>query len=133
MDGIGYGSIRKTDFICTGRIKTSIVMEIKGIEIIAGDGKTVYRKTDTTFSTPIKRAIIFKGESLEDFVEYDEVQPVINITDYNDRVNDLIRERYSLSEELAILRQRDTKPEEFATYNAFAEECKAKVREERIW
>ena len=41
-----------------------------------------------------------------------------------------IRHRYSLSQELAILRQRDTKPEEFAEYHAYAELCKAEVREE---
>lgn len=47
-----------------------------------------------------------------------------------EEINALIRERYSISDELAILRQRDTKPEEFAEYNAFVEECKAKVNEE---
>ena len=44
--------------------------------------------------------------------------------EYGARVNRLLRERYSLSEELSILRQRDEKPEEFAVYNSFAEECK---------
>lgn len=38
-----------------------------------------------------------------------------------------IRARYSISDELAILRQRDTKPSEFAEYNAFVEQCKAEV------
>lgn len=41
-----------------------------------------------------------------------------------------IRKRYSVNQELAILRQRDTKVEEFAAYNAFVEECKAEVKEE---
>jgi hypothetical protein len=40
----------------------------------------------------------------------------------------LIREKYSQDAEFAILRQRDTKPEEFAEYNAYCEECKAKVK-----
>lgn len=43
---------------------------------------------------------------------------------YGQEVNRLLRERYTLSEELAILRKRDEEPEEFAAYNAFAEECK---------
>lgn len=47
---------------------------------------------------------------------------------YGERVNALIRERYSLSEELALLRQRDTKPDEFAQYNAYCEECKTKAK-----
>ena len=39
-----------------------------------------------------------------------------------------IRKRYTLNQELAILRQRDTKPEEFAEYNAYVEQCKAEVK-----
>jgi hypothetical protein len=45
-------------------------------------------------------------------------------------VNEKIRARYDISEELAILRQRDTKPDEFAEYNAFVEQCKAEARAE---
>lgn len=41
-----------------------------------------------------------------------------------------IRQRYSLNQELAILRQRDTKPAEFAEYNTFVEQCKAEVKKE---
>ena len=51
-------------------------------------------------------------------------------TDYNGYVERLIRDRYSVSAELAILRQRDSKPEEFAAYNAYAEECKAGAKKE---
>ena len=51
-------------------------------------------------------------------------------SDYIARVDRLIRQKYSVSAELAILRQRDTKPEEFAEYNAYAEECKRTAREE---
>lgn len=45
-------------------------------------------------------------------------------------VNEKIRARYSISEELAILRQRDTKPDEFAAYNSFVEQCKTEARVE---
>lgn len=41
-----------------------------------------------------------------------------------------IRKRYSVNQELAILRQRDTKPLEFAEYDAYVERCKAEVKEE---
>lgn len=50
--------------------------------------------------------------------------------DYDSCVEKLIREKYSVSAELAVLRQRDTKPEEFAAYNAYAEECKARAKKE---
>lgn len=48
--------------------------------------------------------------------------------DYGETVNGLIRRKYTLSEELAILRQMDTKAEEFEVYNAYAESCKEEAR-----
>lgn len=48
---------------------------------------------------------------------------------YSKLVDKMIRERYSQSEEFAILRQRDEKPEEFADYYAFCEECKRLAKE----
>ena len=51
-------------------------------------------------------------------------------SDYIEEMERLIRKRYSVSAELAILRQRDSKPEEFAEYNAYAEECKKRAKEE---
>lgn len=49
---------------------------------------------------------------------------------YKSRVVALIRARYDQDDENAILRQRDTKPGEFAAYNAYVEDCKTKVRAE---
>ncbi|MBQ2718546.1 MAG: hypothetical protein IJF73_00590 [Clostridia bacterium] len=49
---------------------------------------------------------------------------------YGERVNALLRERYTLSEELSLLRRRDTAPEAFAAYTAFAEECKQRAKAE---
>ena len=49
---------------------------------------------------------------------------------YKDLIVEKIREKYSLNEELAILRQRDTKPSEFEEYHAYVEECKAAVKAE---
>ena len=45
--------------------------------------------------------------------------------EYENAVNAKIREKYTLSQELSILRQRDEKPEEYAEYYAYCEECKA--------
>jgi hypothetical protein len=47
---------------------------------------------------------------------------------YEERVVNRIRAVYTVDDELAILRQRDTKPEEFAEYNAFVEKVKAEER-----
>lgn len=47
---------------------------------------------------------------------------------YEELVEQYIRERYSLSQELAIQRQRDTKVEEFNEYFTYCEECKLKAK-----
>ena len=47
---------------------------------------------------------------------------------YGEMVERLIRARYNLSAELAILRQKDEKPEEFAEYFVYAEQCKLCVK-----
>lgn len=49
---------------------------------------------------------------------------------YENKVSALIRKKYSLNAELAVLRQRDTKPEEYQAYNDYAEQCKALVKQE---
>lgn len=48
---------------------------------------------------------------------------------YEQRVVDRIRQVYSVDDELAILRQRDTKPDEFIAYHNFVEQIKAEERE----
>ena len=51
---------------------------------------------------------------------------------YEERVEQLIRERYSLNQELAIQRQRETKVEEFNAYYEYCEECKQIAKEEQL-
>lgn len=48
--------------------------------------------------------------------------------EYEDLIVSKIRQRYNVNQELAILRQRDSKPQEFAEYNAYVEECKHSVK-----
>lgn len=47
---------------------------------------------------------------------------------YAQRVVDLIRQRYTITEELAIQRQRFDKPLEFDEYFSYCEECKLKAK-----
>ena len=56
-----------------------------------------------------------------------ETSPVMT---YEERVQTLIREQYSIADELAILRQRDTKPDEFAAYFEYAEQCKTQAEKQ---
>ena len=59
-----------------------------------------------------------------------ELAEIKSTIDYPQLVENKIRTKYSVSAELAILRQRETKPEEFAEYNAFCELCKAEAKTE---
>ena len=59
-----------------------------------------------------------------------ELAEIKNTIDYPQLVENKIRKKYSVSAELAILRQRDTKPEEFAEYNTYCEQCKAQAKTE---
>lgn len=52
-------------------------------------------------------------------------------TDYGEEVNAKIRERYTESQEFAVLRQRDEKPKEYADYYAYCEQCKAFVKQRK--
>ena len=63
-------------------------------------------------------------------VKYEKDIPVfpgIEIS-YAEKVVSLIRQKYSLDEELAIQRQRDVKPQEFQEYFAYCEACKEKAK-----
>ena len=72
----------------------------------------------------------------EDFVEVSKADYDAELAaekaelDYKREIVRLVRERYDADDEMGILRQRDAKPEEFAEYNAFVEECKGKARED---
>jgi hypothetical protein len=50
---------------------------------------------------------------------------------YGEAVNAEIRKEYSESDEFAILRQRDEKPEEYTEYYDYCEKCKSYVKEQK--
>ena len=52
--------------------------------------------------------------------------------EYESKIVALIRKKYNVNQELAILRQREVKPQEFAEYNEYVEQCKEQVKNE-LW
>lgn len=92
-------------------------------EIFSTDKYVHIKNTDVYF----KRAVAV-SLSVEQCEEVDEIPNIRNEEDYGNQVNDLIRRRYSLSEELGILRQKDEKPDEYREYFAFCEECKVNAK-----
>ena len=86
----------------------------------------------------IELADIYKDCIYQDFNEdltfnvekYNARKEKEKAVDYENKIVALIRERYNVNQELAILRQKDTKTEEYQAYYDYVEECKAKVKQE---
>ena len=70
---------------------------------------------------------VYRAMTAEEIAESEKNIPSIP---YEQRVVSRIRERYSIDDELAILRQRDSKPLEFAEYNSFVENIKTEIKTE---
>ena len=96
------------------------------------DGVEVQRPTSlrlngNTYVPPTDEQLISIGYEIKE-VEIPESTP--HVPTYEERVVELIRMRYSVDDELAILRQRDSKQAEFEEYNAYCEMCKQQAKEE---
>lgn len=95
-------------------IKNNVIKEKRVIEIVK-DGHRTFNPSHEmliadgweVYTPPIKEAVEVPIEE-----------------QYKIRIVELIREKYSVDDELAILRQRDNKIEEFNEYNQFVESVK---------
>lgn len=100
---------------------------IKNNIIYSDMDKYVHRTgTDTYF----KKAFELPGDDIEQFEEVDNIPNFDKIRYYPELVSRKIRVKYTQDDELAILRQRDEKPDEFKEYNDFAEKCKQEAKNE---
>ena len=74
---------------------------------------------------PSEEQILSQG-----WVEYvPEEEPVVEyVPTYEERVVELIRERYTIDDEIAILRQKDTKQDEYQEWYDYCEQCKEEAR-----
>lgn len=102
------------------------MIQYENHRITSDSGKYVRRRSDGLTA----KAIAAMTYNADDYEEVDELPVAFDETAYKAAVERLIRERYSVADELGILRQRDTKFEEYAEYYAFAEQCKAQARAE---
>lgn len=68
------------------------------------------------------------GEGREAWQAEEHAVTGISIADYGALTSAIVRSKYSANAELAIQRQRDAKPEEFADYYAFCEAAKAAAK-----
>ena len=115
-------------------------MKKEGKVIVAEEGMLLRRKSDNmvfgdraqlgmTWYIGGERLEVPHEEVPEDFEEVTQEQIDEEVRRaYGERVDALIRVRYTLSEELALLRQRDEKPDEYQAYYDYCEECKQRAR-----
>lgn len=77
--------------------------------------------------TEIRHTMVKDPEAWEEIAVADI--PPYTKAEYKAKIVELIRQRYDQDDENGILRQRDSKPGEFAEYDAYVEQCKAEARQ----
>lgn len=109
------------------------------VTLTAGKGKVLRRIGDDNVSTYGKVSVRKNDTDLWEEVPKAEVEARIaedeRVKKYEARVVEMIRQRYTADDELAIQRKMLASPseqaqEEFLQYNSFVEECKAKAKQE---
>lgn len=108
------------------------VEEVSHYEVIAeypNGGKDVERVIDVPGVEAVPAHD--EEEEIRVYIPYTEEQLKERAEErYKQNINNKIRKRYSLSDELAIIRQRNVKTEEFDEYYEFVEKCKSEAKAE---
>src|SRR5574344_1514069 len=81
-----------------------------------------------------KEGLKIENYKIKDYVELDstscdftiDTMPLVN---NEDEVNKLVREKYSISEEISLLRQKESKADEYKVYYDYVESCKNQTKE----
>lgn len=96
-------------------------MELKRIN--TQEFKKDYLSYLETYAVIHSKELQEDGTYLVNFTEYD-------MSNYETIVNKLVKEKYSDSEEFAILRKTISNPnnDEYLIYNAYVEDCKVRAR-----
>ena len=113
LDGV------KVETIYYGKYKKERCIEVESIpspEEIPGKIPVMYYRNG---------AIVYEYEVIPQVSE--EEQSILEKT-YEEQVVAKIRERYGINDELALLRQKDTKTSEFQAYYQYVEECKSNIK-----
>jgi len=115
-------------------------MRIEGNTIYADEGKILRRISDKLLrgeELPLGYTYYINGELLaephlevpEDYEEVtEETLKAEKMPLYGPLVEKYIRILYSLSDELALQRQKDEKPKAFQEYYAYCEDCKMRAK-----
>lgn len=96
--------------------KGRLVQDTLYITIPAADGQPQRQE--------VEEIMVYVPFSLQEQEMYDRIR-------YENLIENKIRQKYTLSQELAILRQRDSKIDEYNEYFAWCEECKRFAKEKK--
>lgn len=99
------------------------------IELVAAPGKWLRLKDSETY---VPRVPVRPGD--EDRWEEADSRPSCSEAEYKAKVEELIRGRYTVSDEFALINNVMTAPteatrEEYARYQQYREECKRRAKE----
>lgn len=98
-----------------------------GLYAIATDAGHILHRIGSDDYPEIRRSVVKDPDEWEEIAVADI--PHCTKAQYDAEVERLIAERYSHGKEIEINREHDTKPERFAEYIAYVEECKVKAKE----
>lgn len=110
------------------------MIKLENKKACSSEGLKIRRKGTTgpgsTAVAPVTDASLFE-EVTPEMIEAERIQAEKKAAEEArcDKIDELVRSRYPLREEVAILRQRDSNPGKFRLYDQWAEACKKAVND----
>lgn len=117
------------------------MIKIENKQVFSTENKLVHRIGSDTY---FRRGTVLKTDTEADFEEVDEIPPYTK-AEYDAKVAELVRERYSESEEFAIQRKAinaafspsvanaETAMSEYQAYNTYVNECKERAKDVTLY
>lgn len=121
------------------------MIKIENNQVFSSDNKFLHRLNSDLY---FKKSTVLPFETINDFEEVDEI-PAYTKSEYDEKVNELIRERYTESEEFALQRKMmntlmnpspistlsttSSIKDEYFAYNQYCEECKVKAKDPELY
>lgn len=113
------------------------MIQLQNNEVFSTDNRLIHRiGTDTYF----RRGTTLPTDTADCFEEVDCIPPYTK-SEYDAKVAELVRERYSDSEEFAIQRKYlnslsaadEQAQAEYAAYNSYVDECKQRAKDAELY
>lgn len=102
--------------------------DIKNYQVQNGKVLCTIQIGDKWVSNPTLEMFLQQG--WQEYIPPTPPAPQPYVPTYSELVEQKVAERYTLLQEIAILRQRNTKPDEFDVYFRYVEQCKAEAKQE---